>query len=74
MRALFEYFGEQDFGCRSCHSIQPNCKISCSYAFFIGVSGVASFLSWKPGWKGDNSEILRTRIAALPISIARFDA
>jgi len=22
------------------------------------VSGVASFLSWKPGWEGDNVEIM----------------
>jgi hypothetical protein len=58
MRALMEYFGEEDFGCRSSHTLQPGCKVSCSYAFFIGVSGVASFLSWKPGWEGDNVEIM----------------
>jgi hypothetical protein len=58
MRALMEYFGEEDFGCRSSHTLQPGCKISCSYSFFIGVSGVASFLSWKPGWEGDNVEIM----------------
>ncbi len=57
MRALMEYFHEGDFGCRSRHAIKPGCKITCSYAFFIGVSGVASFLSWKPGWAEDNLEI-----------------
>ena len=58
MRALMEYFGEEDFGCRSSHTLQPGCKIACSYSFFIGVSGVASFLNWKPGWEGDNVEIM----------------
>ncbi len=58
MRALMEYFKEQDFGCRSCHSIQAGCKITCSYSAFIGFSGVASFLSWKPGWEEDNVEIM----------------
>jgi hypothetical protein len=58
MRALMEYFGEEDFGCRSSRTLQPGCKIACSYSFFIGVSGVASFLSWKPGWEGDNVEIM----------------
>ena len=58
MRALMEYLGEGDFGCRTRHTLQPGCKTSCSYSFFIGVSGVASFLSWKPGWEGDNVEIM----------------
>ena len=58
MRALMEYLGEEDFGCRSNCTLQPGCEITCSYSFFIGVSGVASFLSWKPGWEGDNVEIM----------------
>jgi len=58
MRALMEYLSEKDFGCRSRHTLQPGCKTTCSYSFFIGVSGVASFLSWKPGWEGDNVEIM----------------
>jgi len=58
MRALMEYFKEEDFGCRSCRSIPPGCKIPCSYAAFIGFSGVASFLNWKPGWDMDNVEIM----------------
>lgn len=58
MRALMEYLREEDFGCRSSRALPPGCKISCSYSFFIGVSGVASFLSWKPGWEGDNVEIM----------------
>ena len=58
MRALMEYAGEKDFGCRSHCALQPGCKINCSYAFFVGVSGVASFFNWKPGWEGDNMEIM----------------
>ncbi len=58
MRALMEYFKEEDFGCRSCRPARPGCRIPCSYAFFIGVSGVASFLNWKPGWEMDNVEIM----------------
>lgn len=58
MRALMEYLKEEDFGCRSCRALRPGCKITCSYSFFMGVSGVASFLSWKPGWEGDNLEIM----------------
>lgn len=57
MRALMEYFGEKHFGCRSSCTLPPGCKITCSYSFFVGVSGVASFLSWKPGWAGDNPGI-----------------
>lgn len=58
MRALMEYFNEEDFGCRSCRSIAPGCKIACSYSSFIGFSGIASFLNWKPGWDMDNVEIM----------------
>ncbi|MDQ7794820.1 MAG: hypothetical protein RDU89_10495 [bacterium] len=57
MRALMQYFGEGDLGCRSSHALPPGCKVPCSYSFFIGVSGVAAFLSWKPGWASDNVEI-----------------
>ncbi len=45
MRALMEYLGEEDLGCRSRHALRAGCQIPCSYSFFIGVSGVASFLS-----------------------------
>lgn len=64
MRALTEYFGETDFGCRSCRASTPGCKITCSYAFFMGVSGIASFLAWKPGWSGNNADI--TMMSANP--------
>lgn len=58
MRALMEYLGEAAYGCRACRAAPPGCMIRCSYAFFIGVTGVASFLNWKPGWEGDNMEIM----------------
>jgi len=54
MRALMEYFNEQDYGCRVCRGTSAECRIPCSYSFFIGVTGAASFLSWKKGWEGDN--------------------
>jgi hypothetical protein len=58
MRALMEYFKEEDFGCRACRSSKPKHRIPCSYAFFIGITGVASTLNWKPGWEMDNVEIM----------------
>ena len=58
MRALMEYFHEGDFGCRTCRAVPPGNKIPCTYSFFLGVSGVASFLSWKPGWADDNMAIM----------------
>jgi len=57
MRALMEYLHQEDFGCRSRHTLKPGCKIDCTYSFFIGVSGVASFVSWKPGWEDDNMDV-----------------
>jgi hypothetical protein len=54
LRAVTEYLGDPDYGCNKCRGHMPNCKISCSYAFFTGVTGAASFLSWKDGWQGDN--------------------
>jgi hypothetical protein len=54
MRAWLEFVGDQDYGCRYCLAQNPNCKIFCTYAFLVGVSGAAAFLSWKEGWHGDN--------------------
>ncbi len=55
LRALGEYFGEEEFACRTCRAIQPGCKIHCSYSFFAGITGVAAFLSWKEGWNDSNA-------------------
>jgi len=57
MSALMKYFKEEDFGCRWEESNKPGCTINCSYSYFIGVSGVAAFLSWKRGWEYDNADI-----------------
>ena len=54
LRAIAEFLGEADFGCKHCLASTPDCKIFCSYAFLVGVSGAASFLSWKEGWHEDN--------------------
>jgi len=57
VRAILEYLGDEDYGCKHCPvRIQP-CKVFCTYAFLVGVSGAASYVSWKEGWHGDNSAI-----------------
>ena len=57
MRAILEYLGEEDYGCKHCLAQNPDCKILCTYAHLVGVSGAAAFLSWKEGWHGDNVAI-----------------
>jgi hypothetical protein len=57
MRAILEFLGEKDYGCKHCLTQNPDCKIFCTYAFLVGVTGAASFLSWKEGWHGDNVAI-----------------
>ena len=57
LRAILEYLGEKDYGCKHCLAQNPECKIFCSYAFLVGVTGAASFLSWKEGWEEDNVAI-----------------
>jgi hypothetical protein len=54
VRAVLEYLREADYGCRHCLAQNPEPKVLCTYAFLVGVSGAASFLSWKEGWHGDN--------------------
>jgi hypothetical protein len=55
LRAITEYLDDPDYGCNKCPSRTPNCKVPCSYSFFVGVTGAAFFLSWKDGWHGDNT-------------------
>jgi hypothetical protein len=57
VRAILEFLGEKDYGCKHCLAQNPDCKVLCTYAFLVGVSGAASFLSWKEGWHGDNPAI-----------------
>lgn len=54
VRAVLEYLGESEYGCKHCLAQNPDCEILCTYAFLVGVSGAAAFLSWKDGWHGDN--------------------
>jgi hypothetical protein len=58
MRAIVEYLGETDYGCRHGAPITPKCKVSCTYSFMLGVTGTAFFLSWGQGWQMDNVEIM----------------
>jgi hypothetical protein len=55
LRALGEFFGDEMFGCKTCRALQPGCQINCAYSFFVGVTGVAAFLSWKKGWNDSNA-------------------
>jgi hypothetical protein len=57
MRAVLEYLGEEDYGCKHCPTRVQACKVFCTYSFLVGVSGAAAFLSWKEGWEGDNPAI-----------------
>ena len=57
MRAVLEFLGEKEYGCKHCLAQNPDCKVLCTYSFLVGVSGAASFLSWKEGWQGDNPAI-----------------
>ncbi len=57
VRAILEFLGEPDYGCKHCLAKTPNCKIVCTYAFLVGVSGAAAYLSWKEGWHGDNTAL-----------------
>ncbi len=54
VRAILEYLGDEDYGCKHCPARGQACKVHCTYAFLVGVSGAAAFLSWKEGWHGDN--------------------
>ncbi len=57
MHHLTEYLGDEQLGCRHCGRRSAECKIDCSYAFFMGVSGAGSYLSWKKGWAEDNAAL-----------------
>ena len=54
MRAVLEFLGDGDYGCKHCLTQNPDCRVLCTYAYLVGVSGAASYLSWKDGWHGDN--------------------
>ena len=59
VRSVLEYLGgsgagPREYGCKHCLAVNPDCTVLCTYAYLVGVSGAASFLSWKDGWYGDN--------------------
>jgi hypothetical protein len=57
MRAVLEFLGDKEYGCKHCLAQSPECTVLCTYALLVGVSGAGSFLSWKEGWHGDNPAI-----------------
>jgi hypothetical protein len=57
MRAVLEFLGEADYGCRRCLAQNPDCTVLCTYAYLVGVSGAAAYLSWKEGFHDDNPAI-----------------
>jgi hypothetical protein len=58
LRACLEYMDES-FGCRRLGLRRPACQFDCAYAYFMGTSGYAFQLSWKPGWHRDGGKRLR---------------
>ncbi|NLS79656.1 MAG: hypothetical protein GXY76_20605 [Chloroflexi bacterium] len=57
MRAVLEYLGEPDWGCKHAKGREP-CRVHCTYSYLMGVTGCAFQLSWRPGWHEDNVEIM----------------
>jgi hypothetical protein len=74
VRAVLEYLGDEDYGCKHCLAQTPECKVLCTYAFLVGVSGAASYLSWKEGWHGDNPAIFYMSADAAAPERHIFDA
>jgi hypothetical protein len=57
MRVVLEFLGEHDYGCKHCLAQNPHCTVLCTYAYLVGVSGAAAYLSWKEGFQADNPAI-----------------
>lgn len=74
LRALMEFLGENEYGCKHCLAQNPHCKIFCSYAFLVGVTGAGTFLSWKDGWQADNPAIFYMSADASAPEQRAFDA
>jgi len=74
MRAMLEYLGEPDYGCKHCLAQNPQAKVLCAYSFLVGVSGAAAYLSWKEGWHGDNAAIFYMSADAAAPERRIFDA
>ena len=74
MRALMEFFEDEEFGCRTCRGTQPGCQVPCSYAYFTGMTGAGSFLSWKRGWHEDNMALVYLHADAGEVERRAFQA
>ncbi len=74
LRIVLEYLGDNDYGCKYCLAQNPGCKILCTYAFLMGVTGAASFLSWKEGWEEDNVAIFYMSSDAGAVERHAFEA
>jgi hypothetical protein len=57
LRAYLEYVGDDNYGCTN-QKVDSQCGITCTNAFLMATSGAAFRFLWKPGWFGDNSDIM----------------
>jgi hypothetical protein len=74
LRAYLEYMGD-GLGCDYLASGLPNHGIHCGYAFLMGVSGIASRLTWDPTqWFGGNIDIIYTAAKPDELFCRAFDA
>lgn len=56
MRAWLAYRGESEYGCKHSACDNTSCVTACTYAYMIGISGTALWLTWKPGYSAENAE------------------
>jgi hypothetical protein len=57
LRAYLEYIGD-NAGCKHVAPHDPTHRWGCLNAYLMGTSGAAWRLLWKPGWHGDNADLL----------------
>jgi len=53
MRSCMEFLDENP-GCKFCQTGETGWRLRCAYAYFMGITGAAFFLTWKEGWHADN--------------------
>jgi hypothetical protein len=56
LRAYLD-FVRDSLGCKHAPTREGESRVDCGYAYLMGTSGAAFFLSWKPGWHLDNMAI-----------------
>jgi hypothetical protein len=57
VRAILEYLGDPDFGCKHAPTQNPHKRIYCTYSYVMGMSGLGSHFSWDPDWHSDNENL-----------------